>query len=235
MEITKQLKNKSLVIIGLLAILCFSSNCMNVSSQTSVFFIESDDTSDPKIIPADEVSNIQNNLYSYKSTTYLGVNYSESKPVDNKIKKMQKGIFLYDVLLKKPIDQVVDVKSYTSLLDHVLYQDKNNIYYISNDAYIPSISILNLNPKNSRIVDNNNEYLSDGNKIYCIRNGKEIKTDAVATFQVIEVNGLTLGIDSTKVYSMCEAMSPKDFKENFESIKANVRDSIINKYFKNIE
>ncbi|KZS38922.1 hypothetical protein AWE51_15180 [Aquimarina aggregata] len=208
---------------------------MNLASQTPLFFIENDDASDSKIIPADEVSTIQNNLYSYKSTTYLGVNYYESKLVDNKIKKVVKGIFLYDVLLKKPIDQIIDIKSYKPILDHTLYKDKSNIYYISNDAYIPSVRVLDLNSGNSKILDDTNEYLSDGNKIYCIRNGKEIETDFVSTFKVIKVNGIPLGIDSTKVYSMCEALSPKDFKENFESIKINSRDSIINKYFKNLE
>ncbi|WP_281991308.1 hypothetical protein [Aquimarina aggregata] len=230
----QQLKNK-FVIVSLLGMLFFSGNCMNLSNQTAIFFIESDDTSNPKILPANEVKNIQNNLYSYKNNTYLGVNYYESKLVDNKIKKIVKGVFLYDAILKKPIDQIIDIKSYKPILDHTLYKDKNNIYYISNDAYIPSVRVLDLNSGNSKILDDTNEYLSDGNKIYCIRNGKEIKTDFVSTFKVIKVNGIPLGIDSTKVYSMCEALSPKDFKENFESIKINSRDSIINKYFKNLE
>jgi len=143
---------------------------------------------------------------------------------------------LHDSIDNKSINQLIDIESYEELLENVLYKDKNNTYFLSTRCYISCLKLLEINPKTlkilDKVIDNNSEYLGDGNKIYCLRDGQEIKTKFPETFRVIELDEQTFGIDSDSIYLMCEAMSPDYFKNNFESIPYKVRDSIVKKYFK---
>jgi len=209
-------------------------SCNAQEDKANSFFLPSKDSStgievnDPK-----EVVHIKNNIYKYNNKLYFAQNYFKKQNVNNGIKVIEKGLFLIDSTGSESIDNILDLKTYKQLREYSLYTDKNNVYYSTSslEYATPPVFILELNPLKLRIIDKSDEYISDDQNVYCLRNGKKILTNP-EKFKIIEIDGIVFGIDSKRIYSMCEPMSPKDFIENFENISLSVKDSIIREYIK---
>lgn len=188
--------------------------------------------SDIKILTKD-VIHIKNNIYEYQGILYLSIDDMSKMLNNNKeIINVKLGNFLLDSLGHKPIKNIIDLDSYKSLINEYIHIDKNNLYIsqVENGCH-HCIKVLNVNVDKLKILDKRYTYASDGDKIYCLRYGEEIKTKFPNTFKVIELNGSPYGIDSTSIYSMCEPMPPSDFMKYYDNIEYKVRDSIVKKYF----
>lgn len=197
----------------------------------------------PLAINTNDVKHLKMNLYSYKNKLHIGIDYQVKRydKISDAIAPEVLGILLLDTISKFPtntnpnkitVNNVIDTISYKKIFDNVFF-DKNNIYVISYVPYLGQAYVLDINLNKLRII--NDEYIADNEKVYCIHSKPmEIRTKFPKTFKIINHNGLTLGVDSTYIYSMCEPMRPKYFLQEFESIPVSDRYLIVNKHFPNL-
>lgn len=185
-------------------------------------------------VPNNDVVHIKNNIYKHKDKLYLTIAHFVTKSnYQNQIFKVNAGKFLLDSIDDKAISNLIDLDSYKELKkEGSIHIDKNSLYIsqLENGCH-HCIKVLNVNVSQFKVLDDSSSYGFDGDKIYCLRYGKEIKTKYPKTFQVIEINNSKFGIDSTSIYSMCDPMSPSDFMKYYDHIEYKVRDSIVKRYF----
>ncbi|WP_271785415.1 DKNYY domain-containing protein [Aquimarina algiphila] len=216
-----------------LSFIIFSFSC-STKIDSNTFWVNDYNLNDPVKVSNKDVIHIKNNIYKYKNKLHLAIFHSTIEPNNNGlVVYTDAGNMLLDSINGKKINEIIDLNSYREFKKGGgIHMDKNNLYItqIENGCY-QCIKVLNVNVNQIKILDRLSNYVSDGDKVYCLRYGKEINTKHPKAFHVIELNGVSYGIDSTSIYEMCEPMPPSDFMKYYDHIEYKVRDSIIKKYF----
>lgn len=215
MEITKKMIRVKKVLI-----LCVTIPfllCCHKTEEQSLYIYRQDLKKEKKICFNDAIQ-IKKNIYKYKGKLYMAFEHFKTTYEKDIIINKKDGLVLFDTINHYGIEELIDLNSYVELKAYFLYKDKFNVYlYPREDCRNYCMKILDANPITFKVLDDNYEYASDQNKVYCLRYGNQINTISPKKFISINLNQITFGIDSTHIYSMCEAMTPSYFKNNFES------------------
>lgn len=179
------------------------------------YYVSKENYSELYTLPKEEVTNVKWNIYKYKDTLYLGSDYFQ-KRIDEKSEKRiineKKGIYLHKYVGKQNVSTLIDEDSYKELIKDLLYVDDNNVYVFpkGNGCYL-CLWTLDLDIKEIKIFGNT--YIKDNKKVYCLINGKEIKSVNAIKFNTYTTdNKIIFGYDDKNFYHSCEQIKKEDLK-----------------------